>query len=51
MPLCVFCDMHQQPANRAGQPLASDETLRFEANSEKATDALIGPFDAARKVP
>jgi hypothetical protein len=50
MPLSVFCNMHQQPANRARQPLASNEALRFEVRSNEATDALTGPFNAARKV-
>jgi hypothetical protein len=51
MPLGVFGNMHQQSASGRGQPLASNETVRFEIRSDKATDPLTGTFDAIRKFP
>jgi hypothetical protein len=51
MPLCVFGDVDQQATNRCGESLASDETLRFEIRSNKATDTRTRAFDADGKVP
>jgi hypothetical protein len=49
MALGVLRNMHQQSANGRGQPLASNETLRFHIGSNKATDPLTGSLDAVRK--